>query len=867
MRHFRHITLLYCCLALCWTLPAQNEGKEFWFTDGFSVARNEYFFPGPSLDSAIIYVLGQTHCIGYIENPYTQYHVDFEVVPGEMTKIMIPEEVMTCLSYENIPFVSASCVIQGGTIVIRTTQKVQVWVQTYNCPRQADDNDYTTRPFGYEGYAYKLALCPTDMHSTSYDNSKWASHFAIFAIATEDNTYLYLENDTVFLNQGEVYFSPNGCNIHTNCKKIIVYKGNLDFIAGSLFHQYCCKGFDFLLRVPGKKNFGMEMALFSSDIPTLLYPNENWQMNIAVYHSPFHDYYPYDMNNNPSHLYYYDSVPYAYCRYLQESGETWQYLTNKVFSNMCYISNFGGWISDHHYARPAQPVELMLSNWFWPISKNTYHLPSDLIDTTYVILTVYVHADGIGSTYLNGQFVPASAFEPFPGTDGEYYSVQWNWDNVEVLPDYITVENPHGFSAYIHEIGYSYMPSAGYSYLGNTMHLAYYMSGSSGFEYMTLSIPHSNLSAINYDTIHRCLGDTLALLVEHNPDSVPVEWVVDGISHLGDGYSFLLTALDTLTVQCVLHYECPDTTTTFVAVVPPPLLTIAHDTTVCQGATLSVEQSNVISYLWSNGATTPSITVDSAGTFQVSVANIGCRAESDSFHVSLYGQSAVDFGGDSVLCELAMLLLDATQPHPAQYYWQDASTNTTYMVYEDGEYWVVITDHCLGANDTINIGYLNDFTVNLGPDTTLCEGRTLTLSAEVPYCDYLWQDGSTQPTYLVRGPGSYSVEVSNKCFSHWDAVDIDYEQCAQELYLPNAFTPGPDALNPVFLPIFSYPDEIEEYSMEIYNRWGTLVFRTKEKTYGWDGGNATDGVYAVIVRYKTRGAKPATVTGSVTVVR
>lgn len=509
----------------------------------------------------------------------------------------------------------------------------------------------------------------------------------------------------------------------------------------------------------------------------------------------------------------------------------------------------------------------MLSNWFWPISKNTYHLPSDLIDTTYVILTVYVHADGIGSTYLNGQFVPASAFEPFPGTDGEYYSVQWNWDNVEVLPDYITVENPHGFSAYIHEIGYSYMPSAGYSYLGNTMHLAYYMSGSSGFEYMTLSIPHSNLSAINYDTIHRCLGDTLALLVEHNPDSVPVEWVVDGISHLGDGYSFLLTALDTLTVQCVLHYECPDTTTTFVAVVPPPLLTIAHDTTVCQGATLSVEQSNVISYLWSNGATTPSITVDSAGTFQVSVANIGCRAESDSFHVSLYGQSAVDFGGDSVLCELAMLLLDATQPHPAQYYWQDASTNTTYMVYEDGEYWVVITDHCLGANDTINIGYLNDFTVNLGPDTTLCEGRTLTLSAEVPYCDYLWQDGSTQPTYLVRGPGSYSVEVSNKCFSHWDAVDIDYEQCAQELYLPNAFTPGPDALNPVFLPIFSYPDEIEEYSMEIYNRWGTLVFRTKEKTYGWDGGNATDGVYAVIVRYKTRGAKPATVTGSVTVVR
>jgi gliding motility-associated-like protein len=180
---------------------------------------------------------------------------------------------------------------------------------------------------------------------------------------------------------------------------------------------------------------------------------------------------------------------------------------------------------------------------------------------------------------------------------------------------------------------------------------------------------------------------------------------------------------------------------------------------------------------------------------------------------------------------------------------------------------VVITDNCLGASDTINIGYLNDFTVNLGPDTLLCEGKTLTLNATTPYCDYLWQDGSTQPTYLVRGPGTYSVEVSNKCFSHWDAVNIDYEHCAQELYLPNAFTPNDDGKNQVFLPVFSYPDEIEEYRMEIYNRWGTLVFRTEEKSFGWDGANAINGVYAVVVHYKTRGEKEKTVKGNVVVVR
>ena len=522
----------------------------------------------------------------------------------------------------------------------------------------------------------------------------------------------------------------------------------------------------------------------------------------------------------------------------------------------------------------AHPTDRMVKEWVYPTTRNNvkrkihYEDTSSLnIDTVYADVQIYVHENGLSTTYFNGQLLPAEVFDSFPMTNGDYYVTQMAFYN-EDIPEIIRITNENGFSAYVDEFGYNVLPApGGHPEIDDITKVYYYHAGASGCYYMDYPDNGIGLSPHNYDTVHRCLGDTLALLVEHNPDSVPVEWIVDGVSHHGDGYNVLLTGLDTLTVQCILHYDCPDTTTTFVAVVPPPLLTIAHDTTVCAGATLSVEQPNVISYLWGNGATTPSITVDSAGTFQVTVTNLGCRVESDSFHVSLYGQSAVDFGNDSILCALATLLLDATQPHPAQYVWQDASTNTTYTVYEDGEYWVVITDHCLGAGDTINIGYLNDFTVNLGPDTMLCEDKTMVLRAGVAYCDYLWQDGSTQPTYLVRGPGTYSVEVSNKCFSHWDAVNIDYEHCAQELYLPNAFTPGADALNPVYLPVFSFPGEIEEYRMEIYNRWGGLVFRTEELTFGWDGANAPDGVYAVVVRYKTRGEAAKTVKGNVVVVR
>ena len=280
-----------------------------------------------------------------------------------------------------------------------------------------------------------------------------------------------------------------------------------------------------------------------------------------------------------------------------------------------------------------------------------------------------------------------------------------------------------------------------------------------------------------------------------------------------------------------------------------------------------MEQPNVLSYLWSDGSSGPAITVDSAGTYSVTVTNLGCRAESDLFTIDLYPQSSVEFGNDSILCELATLLLDATQPHPASYLWQDQSTNTTYTVYEDGQYWVVVTDHCLGASDTIAIGYLMDFMVDLGPDTTICEGRTLLLSAENPWCDYEWQDGSTQPTYLVRHPGTYSVTASNQCFEHGDDIVVEYEPCDQELWLPNSFTPDGDGLNDLFLPVFAYPDEVESFEMTIYDRGGMVQFMTHNKDRGWDAAGVPDGTYVVFVRYKSRGHETRDVTGSVTVIR
>jgi gliding motility-associated-like protein len=71
------------------------------------------------------------------------------------------------------------------------------------------------------------------------------------------------------------------------------------------------------------------------------------------------------------------------------------------------------------------------------------------------------------------------------------------------------------------------------------------------------------------------------------------------------------------------------------------------------------------------------------------------------------------------------------------------------------------------------------------------------------------------------------------------------------IFIPNSFTPNGDNLNDVFN-IKGVGIKTEGYSMEIYNRWGTLVYSTKDLNKGWDGTvsglNGENGVYVYKVK-------------------
>jgi gliding motility-associated-like protein len=121
--------------------------------------------------------------------------------------------------------------------------------------------------------------------------------------------------------------------------------------------------------------------------------------------------------------------------------------------------------------------------------------------------------------------------------------------------------------------------------------------------------------------------------------------------------------------------------------------------------------------------------------------------------------------------------------------------------------------------------------------------------------DYLWEfgDGGTStdlnPSYVYRDSGFYSVKL--KVWSQYGCVDsLTLENGvhvieSSKIKFPSAFTPNSngagggsynrfDYSNDVFYPIV-ITGEIQNYHLQIYNRWGVLIFESNDINIGWDG--------------------------------
>lgn len=192
-------------------------------------------------------------------------------------------------------------------------------------------------------------------------------------------------------------------------------------------------------------------------------------------------------------------------------------------------------------------------------------------------------------------------------------------------------------------------------------------------------------------------------------------------------------------------------------------------------------------------------------------------------------------------------------------------------------YAVIPSAHgCVGQ--AINISAdINPLPIIIGEphDTTIESGESIQLNA-FGGVSYVWSpsDGLSctncaSPSGLPFITNFYYVNGINQygCSSS-DTVNIIVTQKNEVLYIPNSFTPNHDRLDDLF---YTYGTGIKKIDIQIYDRWGEMLFRTSDMTQGWDGkfrGKEVElGVYAYSVHCEFFSGKKIYRNGIVNVVK
>ncbi|QHL87926.1 T9SS type A sorting domain-containing protein [Nibribacter ruber] len=114
------------------------------------------------------------------------------------------------------------------------------------------------------------------------------------------------------------------------------------------------------------------------------------------------------------------------------------------------------------------------------------------------------------------------------------------------------------------------------------------------------------------------------------------------------------TETTTYTVTGTDAKGCTNTARVTITVLPKPVVTIqpSGTTTLCQGNNVTLTASQGTSYVWSNGATTSSITVSEAGSYSVTVTNAqGCSNTSEAVQVTVNPLPVVMLDAFATICQ------------------------------------------------------------------------------------------------------------------------------------------------------------------------------------------------------------------------
>lgn len=216
---------------------------------------------------------------------------------------------------------------------------------------------------------------------------------------------------------------------------------------------------------------------------------------------------------------------------------------------------------------------------------------------------------------------------------------------------------------------------------------------------------------------------------------------------------------------------------------------LGNDTTITEGSSLVLDAGNPGStYFWNIGAFTQKITVTEGGEYWVHLKRNGCES-SDRIFVTVR-KPEITFTADSTSTCNSYLRVNfdykaLLEPGDfiSRWTWVLGDGDTTHDWKPRHDYTrpgvytvklIINTDHGYvyeyERKDYIKVK--GEVFVDLGKDTSICEGSSITLDAGNPGSTYFWNIGAFTQTITVSEPGEYWVHIKRDGCESRDRINV-----------------------------------------------------------------------------------------------
>lgn len=411
----------------------------------------------------------------------------------------------------------------------------------------------------------------------------------------------------------------------------------------------------------------------------------------------------------------------------------------------------------------------------------------------------------------------------------------------------------------------------------------------------------------NYDSLTaRAYGDT-TLCNDHAPLSIVTQNGVQPYQYFwSNGAGNTAVVNPSLTATTLFHITVRDAcyntaTDSVLVIIDCNFARAGPDTTICMGGiaklhasmdTTVYHSSGIPSFLWNTGDTTAIIHVNPTVTTTYIVTVSDIFTDKDTVTVFVIPLPVIT----ATTATPTICFGDSTTLHASgglSYFWtsdiNDFSLTGKQTLANPFVSPILTTNYTVKGTDINSCSNTASIVIHISPSpnpqivvypnpVSVFDPTVHIFDATNGNNSYIWFFGdgtnSTQTnvyhTYNDQDTGRYLVTViaSNAygCIDTAEVWVIVRPDCT--FYVPNSFSPNGDGKNDIFK---VYGMGILEFEINIYDRWGKLIYSSSDMNMGWDGkikgDMAPDGTYAYMIIYKDNTGIRHTKSGAISILR